>query len=352
MYIVSSTRRSDSEIRACHASLPRHLSIIERIDTMRIIIIGGNGHIGTWLIPRLVESGHTVVNVSRGAHEPYHSCAVWAEVEQVKLDRVTGDEEGTFGRSIKALRPDVVIDMICFTPESARHLVEALSGNVQHFLFCGTIWVHGHSTVVPATEDLPRQPFGEYGIKKAEIEAYLIREARLKGFPATILHPGHIAGPGWAPLNPAGHFNLNVFNSIAKGEPLTLPNMGMETIHHVHADDVAQAFMKALSHWSVAIGESFHVVSPAAVTLRGYAEAVYSWFGRKPALRFLPWEEFRKQASRADADATWDHITHSPSCSIEKARRLLDYRPRYTSLEAVREAVDWLVEQGRIDARP
>ena len=316
---------------------------------MRVIIIGGSGHVGTWLIPRLVESGHTVVNVSRGAHKPYHPNAAWTKVEQVKLERVTGEEEGTFGRSILDLRPDVVIDMICFTQKSARHLVEALSGNVQHFLSCGTIWVHGYSTVVPATEDLPRQPFGEYGIQKAEIEAYLIREARLNGFPATILHPGHIAGPGWAPLNPAGHFNLDVFSRMAKGEPLTLPNIGMETVHHVHADDVAQAFMKALSHRSVALGESFHVVSPSALTLRGYTEAVYSWFGRKPNLRFLPWEEFRKQAGRGDADATWDHIAHSPSCSIEKAKRLLDYQPRYTSLEAVREAVDWLVEQGRIE---
>ena len=61
-------------------------------------------------------------------------------------------------------------------------------------------------------------PFGEYGIQKAAIEAYLLREARLNGFPATILHPGHIVGPGWAPLNPAGHFNPEVFARLARGE--------------------------------------------------------------------------------------------------------------------------------------
>ena len=100
-----------------------------------------------------------------------------------------------------------MIDMICFTLDSAQHLVEALRGRVQHFLHCGTIWVHGPSVVVPTTEDQPRRPFGDYGIQKAQIEAYLLDEARRHGFPATILHPGHIVGPGWAPLNPAGHFN-------------------------------------------------------------------------------------------------------------------------------------------------
>ena len=34
--------------------------------------------------------------------------------------------------------------------------------------------------------------------------ANLLAEARRTGFPATALHPGHIVGPGWAPLNPAG----------------------------------------------------------------------------------------------------------------------------------------------------
>ncbi len=174
--------------------------------------------------------------------------------------------------------------MICFTLDSARQLVEALRGTVQHFLHCGTIWVHGPSAVVPTTEDQPRTPFGEYGIQKAAIEAYLLDEARRTGFPATVLHPGHIVGPGWAPLNPAGHFNPAVFTQLAAGEELALPNLGLETVHHVHADDVAQAFERALANWGAAVGESFHVVSPAALTLRGYAEAVAAWFGQPARL--------------------------------------------------------------------
>jgi nucleoside-diphosphate-sugar epimerase len=34
--------------------------------------------------------------------------------------------------------------------------------------------------------------------------------------------------------------------------------------------------------------------------------------------------------------------------SIDKARALLGYAPRYRSLEAVREAVEWLAGQGRL----
>jgi nucleoside-diphosphate-sugar epimerase len=151
-------------------------------------------------------------------------------------------------------------------------------------------------------------------------------------------------------VNPAGNFNPEVFERLARGEELALPNLGMETLHHVHADDVAQAFERALANWNAAVGESFHVVSPAALTLRGYAEAVAGWFGRAARLRFVPWEEWRKGVSEQDAAATWDHIAHSPNCSIDKACRSLGYWPRYSSFQAVGEALDWMTEHEVIDA--
>jgi nucleoside-diphosphate-sugar epimerase len=119
----------------------------------------------------------------------------------------------------------------------------------------------------------------------------------------------------------------------------------METVHHVHAEDVAQSFIKAINNRNNAIGESFHVVSPQALTLRGYATAMAEWFGREAKLKFLPWEKWKHTVSEKDADATWDHIAHSPNCSIEKARKQINYNPRYTSLQAVQEAVKYLLEK-------
>ncbi|WP_026567985.1 NAD-dependent epimerase/dehydratase family protein [Bacillus sp. UNC41MFS5] len=313
---------------------------------MRIVIIGGSGHIGTYLIPRLVSAGHEVINISRGKSSPYHSSQVWNGVQQVVLNRSEEEKSGQFGKKVLELYPDVVIDLICFSLESAKQIVESLEGKIKHFISCGTIWVHGHSKEVPVTEDQSRSPFGDYGIQKAEIESYLLEKARQDGFPATVLHPGHIVGPGWVPLNPAGHFNPQVFVKLANREEVCLPNFGLETVHHVHADDVAQAFAKTVENWNASIGENFHVVSPAALTLRGYAEEAASWFGQSANLNYLPWNEWRLTVEENEANATWDHIAHSPNCSIEKAKRLLNYQPRYSSLEAVRESVMWLINQG------
>jgi nucleoside-diphosphate-sugar epimerase len=311
---------------------------------MKIVIIGGTGHVGTFLVPRLVSAGHELIVVSRKQREPYLNHSAWQSVRRISIDRSEAEMQNTFGKQILDIDPDIVIDMICFTPESVESLVEELSGKIRHYLLCGTIWVHGYSEQVPTDETQPRKPFGDYGIKKAEIESWLLSYSHLTGFPATIIHPGHIVGPGWVPLNPAGNFNPDVYKKLAAGEELILPNLGLETVHHVHADDVAQAFEKAINNRSTALGESFHTVSPKALTLRGYAEAMAAWFGKDAHLSFLPWTEWKNTVNEKDADATWDHIAHSPNCSIEKARNLINYQPRYTSLQAVQESVSHLID--------
>ncbi len=306
---------------------------------MKIVVIGGTGHIGSYLIPRLVKKGHEVFCICRQRHEPYHSDESWKTVKSVTIDRTIVEQQGDFGAQIKALEGDVVIDLICFTRESAELIVEALQGSIKHFLHCGTMWVHGHSEAVPTREDQLRKPFGEYGILKAEIESYLLELYKETKFPVTILHPGHISGPGWLPINPAGHLDPDVFIKLAQGEEVILPNLGMETVHHVHADDVALAFEQAIENPEQAIGESFHVVSEQALTLRGYAMAVAAWFGREAKLQFLPFDDWKTTVSEKNAELTWDHIAHSPNGSIEKARKLINYHPKYSSLEAIKEAV-------------
>lgn len=317
---------------------------------MRIIVIGATGHIGSYLAPRLVSAGHEVVAVSRGERAPYHADPEWAAVEQMILDRRAEEARGTFGRRIAALRPDAVVDLICFEPESCLQLIEALDGDVGHFLHCGSMWVHGPTEVAPTPETRPRRPFGSYGVRKAAIEALLLERARRTGFPATVLHPGHIVGEGWAPINPQGNLELGVFEALAAGAPLTLPDRGLSTLHHVHADDVAQAFQRAIDRREAAVGEAFHVLSPTAITLYGYAREVAAWFGREPELRFLPFDEWRREVSDEDARLTLDHLAHSPCGSIQKARAGLGYEPRYSSFAAIREAVAWLIAEGRIRA--
>ena len=319
----------------------------------RAVIIGGSGHVGTYLVPRLVEAGFEVVNVSRGKREPYTPHAAWRDVRTVTLDREAEEKRGDFGPKIRALKPDIV------------HRHDLLHAGQREASRRGAR--RRGAALPPHRDDLGaraerRGADDRDGSRASRSASTASRRRRSRPIcstrrggtafrrPSSI--PATSSGRDGIRSNPAGHFNPQVFTTLAQGEELALPNFGLETVHHVHADDVAQVFMKAIANWSASVGEAFHAVSPAAVTLRGYAEAMAAWFGKEPKLTFLPWPEWKAaQTSEEEATATWEHIARSPSSSIAKAERLLGYAPRYTSFEAVFEAVAWLITKGIVRTR-
>ncbi len=319
---------------------------------MKVVVVGGSGHIGTFLVPRLVRAGHEVVSISRSTGGGYRSSPEWQDVELVQADRER-DDDGVFGSRLLALRPDVVVDLLCFTLESAEALVEQLRGSVGHLVHCGTLFRYGPSHRLPIREGCGTPPFGEYGIQKNLIANYLKAETAAGGLITTSLHPGSIVGPGWAPLGPVANFSPEVWWNLSAGLPVGVPGSGAELIHHVHADDVAQGFERAIACRDAASGEDFHVVAATALNVRGYATHAAGWFGQQAMLQSVSWDEFRAVATPEEANDSWEHLTRSHCLSIAKAQTLLGYAPRYEPDEAVLESIRWLIENRRITvARP
>ena len=163
-----------------------------------------------------------------------------------------------------------------------------------------------------------------------------------------ILHPGHITGPGWPVITPAGNLDPDVWRRLATGEPLALPDLGLGVLHHVHADDVAQAFERALTR-PAAIGVQLSRRVRAGDDAARTGHRRRAWFGREPALDFVDWPEFERRAGANHATATREHVERSITASIDRARAVLGYAPRYSSLDALHEAARWLSAHGEID---
>lgn len=321
---------------------------------MRVVVVGGSGHIGSFLIPRLVRAGHELVNISRGSRSAYIEADEWSNVRSIAADREQEDRAGVFAGRVADLHADVVVDLICFTPESCSALVERLRGEAGHLLHCGSIWRYGPSERLPITEAAGgTPPFGEYGTGKHRIAELLKQETASGGLATTSIHPGHIVGPGWHPIGPLGNLDPAVWYTLSAGRPLLIPGLGAESMHHVHADDIAQLFELAIARPDAAAGEDFNVVAPDSLNVRGFAREAAGWFGQEPQLESVSWDEFRQTTTAEHAAASWEHLFRSHCVSIEKARTVLGYAPRYESAQAVREAVRWLVEHRELEvARP
>lgn len=305
---------------------------------MNITVIGGTGHIGTYLVPSLVRDGHAVTVVSRGKQQPYTEDDAWSSVEFVTCDREKAEADGVFGQLVAKQNPEGVIDLRLFTTEQAQHLINSLDG--QHLVVTGSIWSWGRTIVVPMTEDVPKEPLTTYDSGKAALEDFLLREQ--PRVPASMVHPGHISGPGWPAINPAGNVDLDVYRSLKRDGSATLPLDGMALLQHVHAADVAEVHRLALAHSEVSVGQAFNAVAEQFITLRAYATLLARHFGHEPCLSFLSWADFVAEVGEDNAILTHDHITRSPHFSPAKAQRLLGFTPRHSEEGTVLSAVDAL----------
>jgi nucleoside-diphosphate-sugar epimerase len=124
-------------------------------------------------------------------------------------------------------------------------------------------------------------------------------------------------------------------------------------MHHVHADDVAQAFELAVEQRDAAAGEDFNVVAPTVLFVRGYVEIASGWFGRAASIKPISWADYRASTSERYARESWGHLHRSQVFTIEKAKSLLGYAPAYEPEQAILESVRWLIDHGELDvARP
>jgi nucleoside-diphosphate-sugar epimerase len=84
------------------------------------------------------------------------------------------------------------------------------------------------------------------------------------------------------------------------------------------------------------------------MTLRGLAAGVAGWFGREPVLEFVDWSEFERRVGAEHAETSRQHVGRSIAASIDRARDVLGYQPRYTSLDALHESLQWLSANGHV----
>lgn len=162
--------------------------------TMKVAVIGAAGHIGTYLIPMLVDAGYDTVAITRTMSKPYEDAPAWHTVDRVLLDR--GNDPG-FIPKLKAMGPDVIVGLVNFDVSQTKAMAEAFEGTgLSHYLYCSSCWAHGRAQTIPFDPDNPRkEPLDDYGKDKFASEMYLKAQYRRNGFPATIVMPGQISGP-------------------------------------------------------------------------------------------------------------------------------------------------------------
>lgn len=309
---------------------------------MRVLVVGGTRFIGRATVPELLRRGHEVAVFHRGqTPNPFGDRVT--DLLGNRLDSASVE---------KALAPhafEAVVD-IAYPWDSrtgAREIAfvaDALQPPPKRYVYLSSVSVYGDGPM-PLTEESPRDPMlGAYSEDKIAAEDYLLNAHRDGRFPVSIVRPPYVYGP-WNNIPREAWF----WDRILAGRPVILPDDGTTVFQWAAAKDVAWALAECLEN-PAAEGHAFNIAEAEPVTYAGFIDRLAT-VARRPVEKVgVPRKRIlalggSSMGARMYFGATLDAETDF-SVSIEKARRLLGFRPT-DPVEGLRETFDWYLANDR-----
>src|ERR1700733_7920992 len=115
---------------------------------MRILLIGGNGFIGRYVMAALQEQGHSIAVFQRGTK------AAAAGVEQIQGDRSQLSASAT---ALQLFAPEVVIDLVISSGAQAEELMTIFRGAARRVIMLSSMDVYRAIGISQGTESGPLQ---------------------------------------------------------------------------------------------------------------------------------------------------------------------------------------------------
>jgi len=216
-------------------------------------------------------------------------------------------------------------------------------------------WIHVSSLgVYPAQhhygtdENAPTDLVGLDGYTRTKAEAELVVQefVREKQFPAVILRPGFIYGPGERYAIP------RVIKRLHAGQ-LKIIGRGDKVLNNTYVGNFTDAILLAIEAPDSVQGEIYNIRDGRLVTRTEYLHTISKFFG-KPDPKHVPlWvakclagpiESLAKLRGATEppllTGATMKFMTRNLDFSIEKAKRDLGYEPRVDFQEGMSETLE------------
>ena len=326
---------------------------------MTALVTGATGFLGRHLAERLLHDGQAVRAIARSASKAQ-------PLRKRGVEVIVGDivDQDTVSNALRDV--DVVYHLAgrLFAPgvPAAAYYRTHVDGTatllaccqarpgLRRFVHCSTTGVLGVTGAHPAGESAPAAPTNAYEWTKWQAEG-LVNRAIADGFPAVVVRPGLVYGPG--DLHLVGFFQViqrELFRPIGN-QPVWF--------HPVCVDDLTEAFITCAGN-PRATGECFHVAGREPITVSALAQTIATALGVPSPRGTIPMMVARALAMAGDllparlrhlaplTSSRLEFLTSSRVYDVSKAQRLLGFVAATEISAGIARTVRWYRQEGHL----
>jgi len=307
---------------------------------MRVLVTGGTGFIGSYLVEELLNNEYQVKILSRKPVDKWKNKVEIIKGDITRVDTLHSalrDVEAVFHNAAYAMdygNKKIIYDV---NVNGTRNIAEACTKNsIDRIIYTSSAGVYGFpKTKEVITEDTPKKPLNTYQKSK------LLGEEVLRGYKdikVSIIRPPLVFGAG-------GQTTRILLDKLTSGS-IRLIGDGSNIISIVHPVDVARCLRLALERDER--GETFNVVS-FTVEIKEFLDKLAEKLGvEKPRKKIPLWAAYL-------AGVLLEYLSSNPSItrfrvktlgsnrviSYEKAEKTLGYKPAYDLNKTIEDMVNW-----------
>src|SRR5207253_661274 len=303
-----------------------------RRTTVRALVTGGGGFIGSNLVAALVERGDDVRildNFSTGNRD---------NLEGIDIEIVEG-ELRSYERVHAAVRGVEVVHhlgALGSVPRSVQDplttsavniegtlnvLLAARDEGVRRVVCASSSSVYGNSGELPRFETANPDPISPYGVSKLAAERYCVSFSRVYPLETIALRYFNVFGPNQDPRSQYAAVVPRFLTNVAQGEPVPIYGDGTQSRDFTFVANIVEANLLA-ADVSGANGAVLNVATGRSVTVDELAGTVGTVLGKEVRKEYLEPRAGDVKNSWADVSAAKELLGWEPRVALEEGLRL------------------------------
>ncbi|BBG24868.1 L-arabinose 1-dehydrogenase [Sulfuracidifex tepidarius] len=306
---------------------------------MKILISGGAGFLGSFLVESLIKEDHDITVVDDFSTVKYHALPEKVKLIKGKIESTDLNEKFDYVVHLAA-RPSPE-DYIQHPVETAMSnsmgtykMLEITRKSDGVMVYTSSSEVYGSAEIVPTPETYwgkvnPNGIRSCYDESKRFSEALIMSYYREYGLDVRIQRPFNVYGPRLREDGSYGRVVSRFIYQAIKGEDITIFGDGNQTRAFLYVDDWVNATLKMMFLKSLK-GEVFNVGSNKEMKIIDLASMILEMSGSTSKIKFLPPRPDDPPRRAAD---------------ISKAREKLGWEPKVSVEDGLKKTIEWFREQ-------